>query len=193
MQEMQETWGQSPGQEDPLAKGMVTPSSIFSWRISWTVEPGRLQPVGSPRVGHSWSDLARTLACTHPQERPHCHYWYSVTMSWDAWSPNRVLDPNLDLVKMYLWARWWCDDLNQQVPQEILGDVKDCQPPNSAFSQNLISLVSWNASELIHTHSFTYWKLSSSTSSPTRLPQGMSITYSGCWSDNMHQQKSAII
>ena len=43
---------------------------------------------------------------------------------------------------MYLWVRWWYDDLNQQVPQEILGDAKDCQPLSSAFSKNLILLVS---------------------------------------------------
>ena len=30
------------GQEDPLEKGMETHSSILSWRISWTEEPGGL-------------------------------------------------------------------------------------------------------------------------------------------------------
>ena len=32
--EIQETWVQSLGQEDPLEKGMVTHSSILAWRIS---------------------------------------------------------------------------------------------------------------------------------------------------------------
>ena len=32
---MQETWVQSPGQEDPLEKGMATLSSILAWRIPW--------------------------------------------------------------------------------------------------------------------------------------------------------------
>ena len=31
---------------------MVTHSSALAWRISWTEEPGRLQSVGSQRVGH---------------------------------------------------------------------------------------------------------------------------------------------
>ena len=35
--EMQETWVQSLGWEDPLQKGMATHSSILSWRILWTV------------------------------------------------------------------------------------------------------------------------------------------------------------
>jgi len=37
----------SPGQEDPLEKGMATHSSVLSWRIPWTEEPGRLQSMGS--------------------------------------------------------------------------------------------------------------------------------------------------
>ena len=49
---MQETWVQSLGQEDPLEKGMATHSSILAWRIPWTEEPGRLQSIGSQRVGH---------------------------------------------------------------------------------------------------------------------------------------------
>ena len=50
---MQETQVQFLGQEDPLQKGMATHSSILAWRIPWTEEPGGLQSVGSPRVGHS--------------------------------------------------------------------------------------------------------------------------------------------
>ena len=40
--EMQKTWVQSLGQEDPQEKEMITHSSILAWRISWTEEPGRL-------------------------------------------------------------------------------------------------------------------------------------------------------
>ena len=48
---MQETQVQSLGLEDPLEKGMATHSSILVWRIPWTEEPGRLQSMGSQRVG----------------------------------------------------------------------------------------------------------------------------------------------
>ena len=34
--EMQETWVQSLGQENPLEKGMAVHSSILAWRITWT-------------------------------------------------------------------------------------------------------------------------------------------------------------
>ena len=49
---MQETWVQSLGREDLLEKEMATHSSILAWKIPWTEEPGRLQSMGSQRVGH---------------------------------------------------------------------------------------------------------------------------------------------
>ena len=49
---MQETRVRSLGHEDPLEKGMAAHSCILSWRIPWTEEPGRLQSLGSQRVGH---------------------------------------------------------------------------------------------------------------------------------------------
>ena len=44
---MQETQVRFLSQEDPLEKEMATHSSILSWRIPWTEEPGRLQSMGS--------------------------------------------------------------------------------------------------------------------------------------------------
>ena len=68
---IEEAWVQSPGQEDPIEKGMATHSSILAWRIPWIEEPGglhhssilawripwieepgRLQSMGSQRVRH---------------------------------------------------------------------------------------------------------------------------------------------
>ena len=49
---MQETWVQSLGQGDLLEKEMATHSSSLAWRIPWTEKPGRLQSMGSQRVGH---------------------------------------------------------------------------------------------------------------------------------------------
>ena len=37
----------------PLEKEMATHSSILAWEIPWTEEPGKLQSIGSQRVGHS--------------------------------------------------------------------------------------------------------------------------------------------
>ena len=49
---MQETWVRSLGREDPLEKEMAIHSSTIAWKIPWTEEPGRLQSMGSQRVGH---------------------------------------------------------------------------------------------------------------------------------------------
>ena len=43
---------QSLGLEDSLEKEMATHSSILAWKIPWIEEPGRLQSMGSQRVGH---------------------------------------------------------------------------------------------------------------------------------------------
>ena len=48
----QETRVQSLGREDLLEKEMETHSSTLAWKIPWTEEPGRLQFMGSLRVGH---------------------------------------------------------------------------------------------------------------------------------------------
>ena len=49
---MQETQVQLSGQEDPLEKEMATHSSVLAWEIPWIEEPGRLQSMGSQRIGH---------------------------------------------------------------------------------------------------------------------------------------------
>ena len=49
---MRETQVRAPGWEDPLEMEMATHSSTIAWKIPWTEEPGRLQSMGSKRVGH---------------------------------------------------------------------------------------------------------------------------------------------
>ena len=54
MQEMQEMWVQSLGQENPLEEEMATHSSILAWEVPWTEEPGvkvflPSEPPGLPR------------------------------------------------------------------------------------------------------------------------------------------------
>ena len=49
---MWDTWVRSLGREDPLEKEMAIHSSTIAWKIPWTEEPGRLQSMGSQRVGH---------------------------------------------------------------------------------------------------------------------------------------------
>ena len=50
---MQETRVRSLSWEDLQQKEMATHSSIHTWRIPWTEEPGELQSTGLQRVGHN--------------------------------------------------------------------------------------------------------------------------------------------
>ena len=57
----------SLGQKDPLEEGMATHSSILTWRIPWTEEPGGLQFMRSQRVGRELAiKQHETLLCVLP-------------------------------------------------------------------------------------------------------------------------------
>ena len=45
----------SLGGQYPWEEEMATHSSILSWEIPWTEEPGGLQSMGSQRIGHDWA------------------------------------------------------------------------------------------------------------------------------------------
>ena len=86
---MQETQVPSLGWEDPLEKEMATHSSILTWKIPWTEEPGRLQSMGLQRIRHDWSDWAQPLrrstrpnAGTPPVFSKHCPSSLSRQRQW---------------------------------------------------------------------------------------------------------------
>ena len=60
MQKMEEMQVQPLGWEDHLEKEVATHSSILTSRTPGTKQPGKLQSIGSQRVGHDWSDLTCT-------------------------------------------------------------------------------------------------------------------------------------
>ena len=57
--------------EGPLEEGMAIRSSILTWRIPRTEEPGRLWSIGSQRVGHD-------RKTQHQQHRPNIPGFYVV-------------------------------------------------------------------------------------------------------------------
>ena len=80
-----------------LEKEMATHSSVLSWRIPGTGEPGGLPSLESHRVGHDWSDLAAAAASlwfiippiihnekyySHSQLFPLSQYLISHCCSW---------------------------------------------------------------------------------------------------------------
>ena len=60
---MQETQVRSLGWEGPLEKEMATLSSTLAWKIPWMEEHGRLQSMGSQRVGHDCATSLTHLPC----------------------------------------------------------------------------------------------------------------------------------
>ena len=76
---MQETRVQSLCWEDLLEKEMEIHSSILAWKIPWTEESGRLQSMGSQRVGHDWV-ISLSLSFKA----------YKVTFEFCLWSDHSV-------------------------------------------------------------------------------------------------------
>ena len=56
------------GHKDPLKEEMATHSSILAWTIPWTDEPGKLQSMGSQRVGHDL--VTKTTTASKPHTQP---------------------------------------------------------------------------------------------------------------------------
>ena len=73
---MQETWVHSLGWEDLLEKEMATHSSILAWRIPRMEEPGRLQSMGSQRVGHDWVTSLSFLMYAYTRTLTQCIWMY---------------------------------------------------------------------------------------------------------------------
>ena len=48
-----------------VEKAMATHSSTLAWEIPWTEEPGRLQSMGSLRVGHDWATSLSLFTFMH--------------------------------------------------------------------------------------------------------------------------------
>ena len=88
---MQETQVRSLSQEDPLKKGMVTHSSILTWRIPWTEKPGGLQPMGSQSVRHDWP----TNTCTFI-------IWAYKSHSWHKLLYEKILNTMIQLKHIFL-------------------------------------------------------------------------------------------
>ena len=59
------TWVRSLGREDPRETVMAPHSSTLAWKIPWTEEPGRLQSMGSLRVGHDWATSLSLFTFMH--------------------------------------------------------------------------------------------------------------------------------
>ena len=100
--EMRKARVRSLGQEDPLEKEMASHSSTLAWRIPWREEPGRLQSMGSQRVGHDW--VTSLTHFTHGFSSSHVWMWeldYKESWAlknWCFWTVvlEKTLESRLD-------------------------------------------------------------------------------------------------
>ena len=58
-----------------LEKATAPHSSTLAWKIPWAEEPGRLQSMGSLRVGHDLSDLTFTFHFHALEKEMAIHSW----------------------------------------------------------------------------------------------------------------------
>ena len=72
----------------PSEKAMAPHSSTLAWKIPWTQEPGRLQPMGSLGVGHDWATSLSLFAFMHWRRK---------------WQPTPVFLPG----ESQGWGAWW--------------------------------------------------------------------------------------
>ena len=89
----------------PESERSLTHSSVLAWRIPWTEEPGGLQSMGSPRVGHDRSMHAKAVkwvgqGCSTDGRGPMglC----SVTQAWhhSLADPSSVLNFSVEMAAM---------------------------------------------------------------------------------------------
>ena len=78
-----------------MEKAMATHSSTLAWKIPWMEEPGRLQSMGSQRVGHNWVTSLSLFTFMHWRRK---------------WQPTPVFLPGeyqgrRSLVGCHLWGR----------------------------------------------------------------------------------------
>ena len=102
---MRETWVQSLCREDPLEKKIATHSSVLTWRIPWAEEPGRLQSMGSQRVGHNWVTNTFTFIVL-----PH---FGVILKNLDLWNntflSNSICQPIIYLLHVSFCFIWFSD------------------------------------------------------------------------------------
>ena len=110
---MQETQVQSLGQEDPLEKEMANHSSILAWKIPWMEEPGRLQSLGSQRVGH---DTVTSFSLSSLTPGSFFSALFATSQGQGMLAPDRELLSGLLSSAQSLRRVRLCDPMNRSMP-----------------------------------------------------------------------------
>ena len=101
-----------------VEKAMAPHSSTLARKIPWAEEPGRLQSMGSLRVGHDWVTSLSPFACMHWRRK---------------WQPTPVFLPGesqgqRSLVGCCLWGHTESDttEVTQQQQQQQHAHTQSC-------------------------------------------------------------------
>ena len=92
-------------------KEMAPHSSTLAWKIPWTEEPGRLQSMGSQRVGHDWATSLHSLHTLSLEKEMATH------SSILAWRIPWTEEPALFLTRPRHWEHF--SFLNNAIPNPV--------------------------------------------------------------------------
>ena len=107
-----EKWIRSLGWEDPRRRAWQPTPVFLPEEFPWTAEPGRLQSMGSQRVGHHWA----TKYSTHGFSSGHIWMWELDCK--EDWVPKNWYFQTLVLEKI-LRVYWTARRSNQSILKEI--------------------------------------------------------------------------
>ena len=101
-----------------MEKEMATHSSTLAWRIAWREEPGRLQSMGSQRVGHDWATSLSLSYCSWGSQVKNTEVVCHCLLQWTKFCQNSPLWPSiLDGPtlhgSLFHWVRQGCGPCDQ--------------------------------------------------------------------------------
>ena len=99
-------------------KAMAPHSSTLAWQIPWMEEPGRLQSMGSQRVGHDWVTSLSLFTFMH---------WRRKCQPTPVFLPGES-QGRVSLVGCRLWGR---TELDMKVLCRVPGTISSCSCPGT--------------------------------------------------------------
>ena len=119
---------------------MATHSSTLAWKIPWTEEPGRLQSMGSHRVGHDWVTSLSLFTFMHwrrkwqptPVLLPGESQGQGSSEGCSPWGRTESDTTQVTAAAAACWVIVRVCPVTQLCP--TLCDAVDCSPPASSVT-----------------------------------------------------------
>ena len=106
---------------------MATHSNTLAWKIPWTEEPGRLQSMGSQRVGHDWATslhFTRNVTLPTKVHLVKAMVFPVVMYGCESWTTKKAKHRRINAFELSCWRRllrvpWTARRSNQSILKEI--------------------------------------------------------------------------